>query len=480
MQGNLEQVKSLVARGADINALDRQGWTPLSTAIRRQRKEIAKYLIAQGADVTIPDRGGMTPLHMAAFKGDVELVGLLIEKGADVNVKDKTSVTPLHFAAEYGWKDVVEFLLAKGADVNLQSSRGDNALSKARRRRHQEVVDLLLQHGAKEPVVALPDDGRYYSDPGSGSPYPGSPVQAMPQNRPSARPARRTTFVLGDPNDVKAKVKEYEGLQEALDEVVGKSGTVERSWLQRRIDNRTTLAKAVQTQVEAEFAFVRTCAVKEKAKKTTAAIDEVLAGRKKRSAIISKELQAQKREQRLSGQDPRVRGRGRLPSRGARGRYPQRGRSRGRLPTGAGSYQNPYGGRGVAPRTSRSGTGASGVEPLDPETENLIRAWTGATTDNRTTLARSVHDQIWAEIVSVREVAVEEEAKITTAAIDGLLLSRQERLTQRIAKMEEARRALTQPQGPLGPRGSMRGRGMRGQPGYMQDGGSSGYRPPRR
>ena len=59
MLGNLDQVKSLVAGGADIDALDRQGWTPLSTAIRRQQKEIAEYLIAKGADVKIPDRGGV-------------------------------------------------------------------------------------------------------------------------------------------------------------------------------------------------------------------------------------------------------------------------------------------------------------------------------------------------------------------------------------------------------------------------------------
>ncbi|UCG55671.1 MAG: ankyrin repeat domain-containing protein [Phycisphaerales bacterium] len=476
-QGNLERVKSLVEGGADINAQDRQGWTPLQTAIRRQQKEIAEYLVEKGADVKIADSVGQTALHVACFKGSAELTTLLIGKGADINARDRAGQTPLHFAAEHGWKDVVEVLIAKGADVNLQTPRGENALSKAERRRQQEVVELLLQHGAKEPTLVLPADGRYYGDSETGSPYPNNARQVAPRGRQLTRAPATRAFVLGDPNEIKAKIKEFPGLQKGVDTVVGKSTTVERSWLQRRMDNRTSLARAVQTQAAAELAFIRTCAVEEKAEKTTKAIDDVLASRKKRSAMVDKELQAQRREQRLSGQDMRGRGRGRMPSRGARGRYQQQGRSRGGLPAGAGSYQGPYAGRGVAPGTSRSSTGASGVEPLDPETENQVRDWTSATTDNRTTLARSVHDRIWAEMTSIREVAVAEEAKKTTAAIDGVLLSRQERLAQRIAKMEEARRSLTQPQGP---RGSTRDPRMRGQQGYMQDGGAPSNRRPGR
>lgn len=476
MQGNLEKVKSLIADGADINAVDRQGWTPLYTAIQRQQKEIAEYLVAKGADVTIADRGGMTPLHAAAFKGDIELVGLLIEKGADVNGKDRNGGTPLHLAAQFGWKDVVELLLSKGADVNLQTNRSENALSKATKWNRQEVIDLLVQHGAKEPVMVLPDGERLYGDPGSDSQYPRVPGQAAPLSRTGAHPVPRKEFVLGDPNAVRAKIEEFDGLREALDEVINKSRTEERSWLQRRIDNRTSLARAVQAQVEAELTFARTCAIGEKAKKTTAAVDDVLAKSKKRSGVISKELLAQRREQRLGTQNPRSRGRGQLPSRGARGvrgNY-SRGRSRGRLPA------VPYQEGAYADRANGRRAAADAAEPLDPETEALLRAWTGATLDNRTSLARSVHGQIWTEMAAVREVAVEEGAKKTTVAIDGLLLSRQERLAQRMEKMEEARRSLTQPQGPGGQRGSVRDPRMRGQQGYMQDGGTSPYRRPPR
>jgi hypothetical protein len=52
-------------------------------------------------------------------------------------------------------------------------------------------------------------------------------------------------------------------------------------------------------------------------------------------------------------------------------------------------------------------------------------------------LAKSVHQQIVAEVSSIRVVAVEEEAKKTTAALDGLLLTRQERLDTFVKKMEE-------------------------------------------
>jgi ankyrin repeat protein len=50
---------------------------------------------AEGADVNAKDEGGWTPLHQAAWNGRKEIVELLITKGADVNTKDMPGRTPL-------------------------------------------------------------------------------------------------------------------------------------------------------------------------------------------------------------------------------------------------------------------------------------------------------------------------------------------------------------------------------------------------
>jgi len=55
--------------------------------------------------------------------------------------------------------------------------------------------------------------------------------------------------------------------------------------------------------------------------------------------------------------------------------------------------------------------------------------------DNRTSLANAVQEQVMAELTPIRTIAVGEGAKKTTAAIDGVLLSRKERLGQLTIKM---------------------------------------------
>ena len=76
--------------------------------------------IADGADVNAKDKVGVTPLTYATFKGAKEITELLITTGADVNAKDVDGRTPLHRAASYSHNEVAELLIAKGADVNAK------------------------------------------------------------------------------------------------------------------------------------------------------------------------------------------------------------------------------------------------------------------------------------------------------------------------------------------------------------------------
>ena len=86
--GNIEAVKQHLAAGADVNAKDSVGWTPLHLASIYDHRETAELIIANGADVNAKNDGGFTPLHAAALNGHKEIAELLIEKGADLNAKD--------------------------------------------------------------------------------------------------------------------------------------------------------------------------------------------------------------------------------------------------------------------------------------------------------------------------------------------------------------------------------------------------------
>ena len=110
--------------------------------------EAVKQHIAAGADVNAKDENGVTPLHWTETK---EIAELLIAKGADVNAKDDWSgSTPLHPTATFGYKEITELLIAKGADVNARTGSGETPLDLAIKYKNTGyVVDLLRKHGGK-------------------------------------------------------------------------------------------------------------------------------------------------------------------------------------------------------------------------------------------------------------------------------------------------------------------------------------------
>ena len=110
--------------------------------------EAVKQHLADGADVNAKDHTGSTPLYYAALYGHKEVAELLIAAGADVNVKNERprGRTPLHWANN---KEIAELLIDAGADVNAKNHRGQTPLDWANRRNQGETADLLRKHGGK-------------------------------------------------------------------------------------------------------------------------------------------------------------------------------------------------------------------------------------------------------------------------------------------------------------------------------------------
>ena len=67
--------------------------------INGSRADYIRVLISEGAEVNAKDEYGMTPLLYATWKSSPEIVQLLIEKGADVNARNTDGRTPLTIAA---------------------------------------------------------------------------------------------------------------------------------------------------------------------------------------------------------------------------------------------------------------------------------------------------------------------------------------------------------------------------------------------
>ncbi|MGA2629450.1 MAG: ankyrin repeat domain-containing protein [Terriglobia bacterium] len=184
-QGNLKAVEELLREGADVNARDYLGRTPIWYS---RGREVAPILLAAGADIDIKDNEGLTPLMLAASMREIamvkwlmaaganlnerssdgrtalhyaarerlyrqdppgtETVKLLLEAGASPNIKDNAGNSALILAAVEGQLEEVEALLAAGANVKTRNKSGKSALSIATEKGYAEIAQLLKKHGA--------------------------------------------------------------------------------------------------------------------------------------------------------------------------------------------------------------------------------------------------------------------------------------------------------------------------------------------
>jgi ankyrin repeat protein len=137
--GEKKVVEDLLDIGADINAVDSAGGTPLHAATQScstgfsdvftgPHIEILEVLIQHGANVDAANNQNYTPLHGVAAYGDVNSVKLLLRNGANVNAVSKTNKTPLQYAASNGSTAIMDLLLAKGADPNVADNENNTPL----------------------------------------------------------------------------------------------------------------------------------------------------------------------------------------------------------------------------------------------------------------------------------------------------------------------------------------------------------------
>src|SRR5262249_23861539 len=136
---DLDRVRFLVSKGADINKPDSQGWTPLQSAARQRHDDMVKLLIELGADVNLADSSGTTPLLAAVARDHVPTIKALLEHGADIEKADPEGYRPLPFAIGESRYEAAKTLMEAGANVNEPS--GPDGLT-----------PLMIAAGQSEPA----------------------------------------------------------------------------------------------------------------------------------------------------------------------------------------------------------------------------------------------------------------------------------------------------------------------------------------
>jgi uncharacterized protein len=154
--GNIDEIRALVQKGADVNAAEGDGMTALHWAAEGNHAEAASILLYAGARLDARTRiGAYTPLLVASRVGNAEVIEVLLEAGADVHYRTTTGeMTALHFAAAAGNPRAVELLLDHGAEVDAREGGSDHTpLMVAAANNRLDVVRLLIARGADVSAV---------------------------------------------------------------------------------------------------------------------------------------------------------------------------------------------------------------------------------------------------------------------------------------------------------------------------------------
>jgi ankyrin repeat protein len=158
-RGDTAAVLQLIADGADINARDARGRTPVLAATHANRVETVAALIAAGADINVRDDMKDNPFLYAGAEGLLDILRLLIAARADTRITNRYGGTALIPAAERGHVAVVEALLTNtDIDINHINNLGWTALLEAvvlsdGGPRHQQIVQLLIDHAADSTIA---------------------------------------------------------------------------------------------------------------------------------------------------------------------------------------------------------------------------------------------------------------------------------------------------------------------------------------
>lgn len=176
--GDIIKVRELISQGADINAVNEDGWSALHIAVRANNAAILKELLQNKkinmnpvlpADTILIDgdskwyADGQTPILLASYYGYSDLVSMLLNYGADITAKDTIDdAMAIHIASARGYADtaavILDFASLKASSidiVNIGDNTGTSPLMWAAMNNQVSAIAVLLRYNAD---INLQDD----------------------------------------------------------------------------------------------------------------------------------------------------------------------------------------------------------------------------------------------------------------------------------------------------------------------------------
>ena len=148
-EASCEAITALLLHGAEVDAADKNGETPLVIAVKKGKLALVDALVAGGADVNrrnvVDD---MAPLDVAAFIGNLEVLKALLGYGSRAKSVNSVGATALHHVVAFEAADLVHALADAGADASAENTNGMMPIHNASIRGSPTAIMSLTQRGA--------------------------------------------------------------------------------------------------------------------------------------------------------------------------------------------------------------------------------------------------------------------------------------------------------------------------------------------
>ena len=156
---DLTFAKYLIEHGADVNARYNGNVNAttmlianthyITAAPKGYLMERYKLLVENGADVNASDELGRTPLMGAVRMQEIEHVRFFVEHGADINAKDVVGNTVFMYVCCADFYEIAEYLFGLGIDINAENNEGKTALMRSIENGDYDMMVFCLEHGAE-------------------------------------------------------------------------------------------------------------------------------------------------------------------------------------------------------------------------------------------------------------------------------------------------------------------------------------------